>query len=1155
MSEDCAAPLCADQGFSFQRCIAFVRIRRRPIFGIAMHSSAPEKSTSPPTPNSNSSEHLIYTGSFAALEPRLLDTVTALQKDNPLGEVNVLIGSNILASHLKRQLAGQGKTAANIRFHTFVDLVERIVRDSKYESGRPHLTRLGPMILLERILAEDTPAIYTSLSSYRGFRDALLETFRDLQDAGIQPKEFDQIISTRNRASDRTKQLLAFADLYRRFRTRVNLFHDVDDDFRAAIQSISKLQMAPDFGRFLVYGIYDATGQQLRLLAALKNAMQLIYFIPFVDAAVSEFAEPFLKSRVDELGVQPMTLAPPPANSSLGQLTARNFGFSRKSASFETLSADGSFALVSAPGESRAAVEIVREIVRSVQDKTISGFHETAVILRQPESDIPILTEILRLHGIPYYIHGGGRFAERPIAKAVVALIKLKADGFSREAILLAMELIAASLPEDSCDFWDAQAWRSLTNDPMFLGGLQAWEFGTQAILEQSRKTVTAREYGSDWIESEEHPERSLKTARRRLQSAERLHEAWRLLRQAVVDMPDALSWSEWAEFLERRLGRILEASSDWPRFLTVLDEIANLQLLHSCEIRDEKSNGTQTNKKASEEKVPIEQMKSALLECLEVLSFPVGRFQRNGVNLISTSAARGLRFPLVIIPGLDEGRFPAKLRQDPLLPDSERMRMRYLSVKSRRIEEEKLLFDMAARSAEKRLTLMTSRLDENSDRERIPSQFFLRMAAAVRGSVVSLRDLTSDTIPGFRSVSLDDPAPGSDETAVSDGEIRLRLITAEKSLAREALEALARLEPLRLKRPLEFDHARWKNGLTEFDGRIFAPANIQWAIQKMGASSGQVSASGFEEYAKCPYYFFLKRIMDLEAWEERGNMEGMDPRERGTAVHSILESFLENFQGKDFSSIPLEKQTQILEQLASHRLEKIRPAGMPDLLWEIERDALMQVLRQWLEFEVQRADGTMRIVCLEQSFGSFPGQESFPAYHVQTGQRAFDFRGKIDRVDISSDGKHARVTDYKTGMLPDSMTRKTRPLLMAGERIQLAIYKGALGALGGFAGVESIEGEYLYLQPRDGCVLPCVSTDAELSKASKALPHILDILREGMEQGVFFVRTAGTVYPNGHCGYCDYLTICGKDRIKVAVRKEKDPVVERFLGILESPQ
>jgi superfamily I DNA/RNA helicase len=66
-----------------------------------------------------------------------------------------------------------------------------------------------------------------------------------------------------------------------------------------------------------------------------------------------------------------------------------------------------------------------------------------------------------------------------------------------------------------------------------------------------------------------------------------------------------------------------------------------------------------------------------------------VGRFQRDGVNILSTSAARGLRFPMVIIPGLDEGRFPARLRQDPLLLDAERRWMEDLPIKSRRAEEE----------------------------------------------------------------------------------------------------------------------------------------------------------------------------------------------------------------------------------------------------------------------------------------------------------------------------------------------------------------------------------------------------------------------------------------------------------------------------------
>jgi ATP-dependent helicase/nuclease subunit B len=576
-----------------------------------------------------------------------------------------------------------------------------------------------------------------------------------------------------------------------------------------------------------------------------------------------------------------------------------------------------------------------------------------------------------------------------------------------------------------------------------------------------------------------------------------------------------------------------------------VLDKIANLEVLDQLGIRDSKCEFGCSSRR----------LRSALEELIASFSYPAGRFQRSGVNLLSAGAARGLRFPLVIIPGLDEGRFPAKLRQDPLLQDSERKQLKGLPLKGRRIEEEKLLFDMAARSAERRLVLMTSRLDENSDRERIPSQFFLRAAAAVRGGMVSLRDLNAETVPGFRSVSLDAPAPELNLAAVDEGEIRLRLITSEKDWGYRALEALAQREPLRLRRPLDYDRARWKNGLTEFDGRIFNPQLIQWTAQKSGITSGQVSASRFEEYAKCPYYFFLKRVQGLEAWEELGKVEGMDPLERGTAAHAILENFLRDCVGNNLLSGSKEKLKQSLAQLAQRELSKVRPAGMPDLLWEIERDAFIDVLQAWLEFERERADSSMCIARLEQSFGRFTGEEESPAFRVPAGKYMFDFRGRIDRVDISHDGKRARVIDYKTGKMPDSLTRKSRPVLMGGERIQLAVYRGALSVQDEFAQADSVEAEYLYLQPKDGKVRPCAFAESELIAAGKALPHILEILGDGMENGIFFARTAGAVYPSGHCDYCDFLMICGKDRVKREARKAADSAVVRFLKILEPLQ
>ena len=73
---------------------------------------------------------------------------------------------------------------------------------------------------------------------------------------------------------DRRRHLSGLADLYRRFRERVAFFHDVDEDFRGAILYAPVAQKMLRSRQLLVYGIYDATGQQSQFLEALKMSLR-----------------------------------------------------------------------------------------------------------------------------------------------------------------------------------------------------------------------------------------------------------------------------------------------------------------------------------------------------------------------------------------------------------------------------------------------------------------------------------------------------------------------------------------------------------------------------------------------------------------------------------------------------------------------------------------------------------------------------------------------------------------------------------------------------------------------------------------------------------------------------------------------------------------
>jgi len=458
----------------------------------------------------------------------------------------------------------------------------------------------------------------------------------------------------------------------------------------------------------------------------------------------------------------------------------------------------------------------------------------------------------------------------------------------------------------------------------------------------------------------------------------------------------------------------------------------------------------------------------------------------------------------------------------------------------------------MAVRSAEKRLVLMTSRLDEASDRERIPSQFFLRAAAAVRGSILNLKELVPEIVPGLRLVNLDDPGPGKDQPAVDKGEIRLGMISANPGRARTALAAIADVDPLLISGPLAYDHSRWMHRLTGFDGCILDPPLRSYIDSKLLSSGSQISASRMEEYAKCPYMFYLRRVQELEKWDEYEQIEGLDPLERGKMVHGILENFTKEFSLSKFAVTPAAVLRDALTACAIRELESGRPALMPDLLWEIERERLLAMLQNWLVFERERNENRWQPAHMERSFGAFPGAAALPALRIAAGDRVFEFRGRIDRIDISSGGHSIRIIDYKTGVLPKSMRPGKRTLLMGGEKIQLAVYCGAASAMADLGEIQSMEAEYLHLQPSDGEIVPCSYEDSDLRKALLRLPGMLEIIDQGISSGIFFARTCGSVRPEGHCRFCDFLTICGKDRQQRERIKSADPAVRRFARLQE---
>ena len=95
-----------------------------------------------------------------------------------------------------------------------------------------------------------------------------------------------------------------------------------------------------------------------------------------------------------------------------------------------------------------------------------------------------------------------------------------------------------------------------------------------------------------------------------------------------------------------------------------------------------------------------------------------------------------------------------------------------------------------------------------------------------------------------------------------------------------------------KFKNDLSVDKLRLENpfGESEYTGDISINISDEAKTKLAEQKEKQYSASQLEEYAKCPFQYFLKRILQLETIEEPN--EELESFELGSIIHSILYEF-----------------------------------------------------------------------------------------------------------------------------------------------------------------------------------------------------------------------------------------------------------------------
>ena len=194
----------------------------------------------------------LYLGPFQpALEAALADEIAAYKKANgQLAPLTVVVPTHLLGLHLRRKLAPH----AHIHFETLDTLL-----------AAPAAPRLGLELLCRQLARGWKGNYFAPVASTPGFASALLETFKDLEQAGI--TEF----------TGKTQKLRELATAYKTYR------HWLKD------HGFAPSPVAHRPSPVFLYGFYDLTAVQKQLVEQLAPAA---VFFPQVQHAA--FAEPLL---------------------------------------------------------------------------------------------------------------------------------------------------------------------------------------------------------------------------------------------------------------------------------------------------------------------------------------------------------------------------------------------------------------------------------------------------------------------------------------------------------------------------------------------------------------------------------------------------------------------------------------------------------------------------------------------------------------------------------------------------------------------------------------------------------------------------------------------------------------------------------------------
>ena len=1060
----------------------------------------------------------------------------------PPGSEALVIASNpAAADDLVRALTRERGATFGIHRLTLDRLIFMLAVERMASAGVLPLTNSSAIAIAARAVfslkARGEASYFDSVMNYPGFAEALAVTRREVSLNRLGPRELEHLDGAG----------ASLAAILRQFDRELAEANLVD---RATMidHAIAAVGAAP--------APHLAGIPTLLLDVPLENLCErdfvaaLAARAPRILATVAAGDERSLNLLAHAFGVDSAALVAAPAAAPQASSLARLQEYLFAEAAPPERPLDDTVMVFSAAGEMQECVEIARRIQAEANGGI--AFDRIAIVLHGTSRYAPYLEEALDRAGVPAYFARGAARPE-PGGRALLALLSCAAENLS--ARRFAEYLSLAQMP-------DAAAPHA-ANDIDFVA--PAGEFGNGSARDDAEASAESFNRDGDLEAGVEHATRAPWRWEKLLVDAavigsrdrwdRRLAglEAEMRLRRTAIERDD----DGHAAALDRQLADLahlrglaiplidvlaaLPGSATWAQWLTHLRALTTLAIREHHEIMSELADLDLLGPIGP---VTLDEVRIALGDRLGRLEGRSMRRRYGAVYVAPADYIRAMEFDVTIVPGLVERVLPKKLVEDPILPDAARRRLSpVLPLQAERVAGERLALRLAVGAAGRRTILSYPRVDLDQGRPRVPSFYALEIFRAAEGRLPGFDELARRAA-GDRPARLGWPAPDRPGDAIDDAEFDLavldKLVDADPATTVGAAHYLLSANP-HLGRALRARARRWLRRWTPNDGLVDPDPAEREALARHQLAARSYSPTALQNFAACPYRFFLQAIHRLAPRDEIEGIEVIDPLTRGALFHEVQFEFLTALRNS--GRLPVTPETlaaahatleTTLAAVAARYRDELAPAI--ERVWLDGIDAIRADLREWLRRSAMDS-ARWRPDRFELGFGLIDRSQADPAsvaepIELEIGLR---LRGSIDLVERGAD-RSLRVTDHKTGRV-----RANRDVIIGGGKtLQPVLYALAAERVLG----EPIEaGRLYYCTAAGGYEERVVTIDAA---ARAAAADFTAIIGQALADG-FLPAAPGA----RECDYCDYRRVCGPyEHTRVEYKTAAKSVADRLANL-----